>query len=191
VLVFENNGADIGATIPHPHGQIYAFPFLPPAPAQEAAVAARFGCAICAELALQGELESRIVSRLERFVTYTRYAAGWPFEVLIAPSAHVQTLAELEAEARTEFAQALAGALLRYRHVFNKPLPYMFWIHPGVHLHLHLVTTRRQSGTTRYVAAGELGSGTMFNPVLPEQAAALLRAATRARDAEAQVVGHG
>jgi UDPglucose--hexose-1-phosphate uridylyltransferase len=190
VLVFENNGADVGATIPHPHGQIYAFPFVPPLPAREAEVAAHYGCGICAELALPDELQARIVSRNDTFVSYTRYAAGWPFELLIAPSEHLRDLAQLDPATRADFADALADALVRYHDVFDEPLPYMFWIHPGVHLHLHLVTTRRQAGTTRYVAAGELGSGTMFNPVLPEEAAALLRAATHSRSEDAQV-GHG
>jgi UDPglucose--hexose-1-phosphate uridylyltransferase len=163
VLVFENNGADVGASIPHPHDEIYAFPFVPPAPARAADVAARFGCSICAELAVP-ELATRLISRNERFVTYARYAAGWPFEILIAPHDHARHLTELDSAARADFAQGLADALMRYRSVFDEPLPYMFWIHPGVHLHLHLVTTRRRAATTRYVAAGELGSGTMFQP---------------------------
>jgi UDPglucose--hexose-1-phosphate uridylyltransferase len=186
VVVFENNGAEVGATIPHPHGQIYGFPFLPPVPAREAEVAARFGCGICAELKLLDELAARVVARNDTFITFARYAAGWPFELLITPHAHAPTLEALSEAARSDFAQALADALARYRRIFDEPLPYMFWIHQGVHLHLHLVTTRRQAGTMRYVAGGELGSGTMFNPVLPEEAAALLRAAGSSSGEERQ-----
>jgi UDPglucose--hexose-1-phosphate uridylyltransferase len=190
VLVFENNGSDVGAAIPHPHGQIYAFPFMPPLPAREADVAERFGCPVCAELDAGDEQEARVVSRNDGFTTYTRYGAGWPFELLIAPTSHAPDLAALDPAGRSDFADALADALTRYRHVLDEPLPYMFWIHQGVHLHLHLVTTRRQAGTTRYVAAGELGSGTMCNPVLPEEAAGLLRAAAPARNGAARV-NHG
>jgi UDPglucose--hexose-1-phosphate uridylyltransferase len=175
VLVFENNGAEVGATIGHPHGQIYAFPFVPPVPAKEAAVAASFGCQICAELAHARELEPRIVDVNDSFIAYARYAAGWPFELLITPLGHVADLDELDEGERDDFARVLANALSRYRGLFAEPLPHMFWIHPGVHLHLHLVTTRRQANTIRYVAAGELGSGTLFNPVAPEVAAAMLR----------------
>ena len=177
VLVFENNGVEVGATIGHPHGQIYAFPFVPPVPAKEAAVAERFGCAICAELANERELEPRIVDVNESFVAYARYAAGWPFELLITPRAHTADLDGLDGRQRDDFALVLASALCRYRRLFDEPLPYMFWIHPGGHLHLHLVTTRRRANTIRYVAAGELGSGMLFNPVAPELAAAMLRGA--------------
>lgn len=190
VLVFENNGSDVGATILHPHGQIYAFPFVPPLPAREADVAARFGCPVCEELDAGDEQEARAVSRSDGFTTYARYAAGWPFELLIAPTSHVPDLAALDPTGRADFADALADALTRYRHVLDEPLPYMFWIHQGVHLHLHLVTTRRLAGTTRYVAAGELGSGTMFDPVLPEEAAALLRGVARFRSVEPHL-SHG
>ena len=175
VLVFENNGAEVGATIGHPHGQIYAFPFVPPVPAKEEAVAAKFGCAICAELKRTAELRSRIVDAKDSFIAYARYAAGWPFELLITPTDHIADLDGLDNDRRNDFAHILASSLRRYRCLFDNPLPYMFWIHPGVHLHLHLVTTRRQANTMRYVAAGELGSGTLFNPIAPEVAAAMLR----------------
>ncbi|HET8894861.1 MAG TPA: hypothetical protein VFM96_12265 [Gaiellaceae bacterium] len=175
VLVFENNGGEVGATIGHPHGQIYAFPYVPPAPAKEAAVAANFGCAICAELAAAPELEPRIVDAYDSFIAYARYAAGWPFELVITPTEHIADLDGLNGDQRDDFAQVLTSTLRRYRGLFDEPLPYMFWIHPGIHLHLHLVTTRRQANTVRYVAAGELGSGTLFNPVAPEVAAAMLR----------------
>jgi UDPglucose--hexose-1-phosphate uridylyltransferase len=175
VLVFENNGAEVGATIGHPHGQIYAFPFVPPVPAKEEEVAASSGCAICAELDDPVDLGPRVVDANDSFVAYARYAAGWPFELLITPTDHIADLDGLSSDQRSDFAHVLAGSLRRYRRLFADPLPYMFWIHPGVHLHLHLVTTRRQANTIRYVAAGELGSGTLFNPIAPEVAAAMLR----------------
>jgi UDPglucose--hexose-1-phosphate uridylyltransferase len=175
VLVFENNGAEVGATIGHPHGQIYAFPFLPPVPALEAQVASRWGCPICAELERGHELDARTVQTNGSVTAFTRYAAGWPFELIVTPTQHVADIAELEGWQRDDFALALRGVLSRYRQLFDEPLPYMFWLHPGVHLHAHLVTTRRQANTIRYVAAGEVGSGVMFNPVSPEVAARQLR----------------
>jgi len=67
--------------------------------------------------------------------------------------------------------------LSRYDRLFDRPFPYMLWVHPGVHLHLHLATPRRGAETLRYVAAGEVGSGTLMNPVVPEDAAEALRRA--------------
>jgi UDPglucose--hexose-1-phosphate uridylyltransferase len=176
VLVFENNGAEVGATIGHPHGQIYAFPFVPPAPAREARVAVEFGCPICSELEQETDLQARVVERNDSFIAYTRAAAEWPYELIVTPIEHLAHLDEFDAPHRDQLASILIGVLGRYHRLFDQPLPYMMWIHPGVHLHVHLVTTRRQASVPRYVAAGELGSGVMFNPVAPEQAARALRA---------------
>ncbi len=71
----------------------------------------------------------------------------------------------------------LADVLARYDRLFDRPFPYMLWIHQGVHVHVHLAPPLRRATTMRYVAAGELGSGTLFNPVVPEAAAAALREA--------------
>lgn len=181
-LVFENNGAEVGATIGHPHGQIYAFPFVPPVPAREARVAEEFGCPICAELEQERELESCVVERNRSFIAYARKAADWPFELIITSAAHLPDIETLDATGRDDLALILIGVLGRYERLFDQPLPYMMWVHPGVHLHVHLVTTRRQANVPRYVAAGELGSGVMFNPVAPERAAEALRAVAPASD---------
>jgi UDPglucose--hexose-1-phosphate uridylyltransferase len=175
VLVFENNGAEVGATIGHPHGQIYAFPFVPPVPALEARVAVEFGCPICSELERETDLQARVVERNDSFIAYTRAAAEWPYELIVTPIEHLADLDEFDAAHRDELASILIGVLARYHSLFDQPLPYMMWIHPGVHLHVHLVTSRRQASVPRYVAAGELGSGVMFNPVAPEHAAQALR----------------
>jgi UDPglucose--hexose-1-phosphate uridylyltransferase len=172
VLVFENRGADAGATIPHPHGQIYAFPFVPPVPAREAEVAARDGCALCAE-----EPGDRLVHDGPECRAYVPFASAWPYGVLVAPRRHVPSLAALDAPGRDGLAAALVDVLGRYDRLFGRPFPYLLWVHPGDHLHVHLATPWRGPGTIRYVAAGELGSGTLTNPVVPEDAAAALRAA--------------
>jgi UDPglucose--hexose-1-phosphate uridylyltransferase len=176
VLVFENRGEEAGATIPHPHGQIYAFPFVPPVPARERAIAAEHGCPLCAEQD-ERSLDLRLVARNDEFVAYTRAAAGWPYELLVAPRRHLAGLADIDEEGRGALAEILCDVLGRYERLFDEPLPYMLWIHPGVHLHIHLVTPLRAPGVRRFVAAGELGSGVMFNPVSPETSAAQLSAA--------------
>jgi UDPglucose--hexose-1-phosphate uridylyltransferase len=170
VLVFENRGADAGATIAHPHGQIYAFPFVPPVPAREAEVAAGSGCALCGE-----EPGDRLVFAGGGWRAYVPYASAYPYGLLVAPAAHVATLPELDDAARDGLAAALADVLSRYDRLFDRPFPYMLWIHPGVHLHVHLATPRRAAETLRYVAAGEVGSGTLTNPFVPELAAQALR----------------
>lgn len=170
VLVFENRGADSGATIAHPHGQIYGFPFVPPVPAREAEVAARDGCPLCAE-----EPGVRLVSACGGWRAFVPYASAYPYGLLLAPNDHVPSLAELGDAGRDELAELLVDVLGRLDRLFDSPFPYMLWIHPGVHLHLHVGPPRRAAQTLRYVASGEVGSGTFMNPVVPEAAAQALR----------------
>ncbi|MBA3842714.1 MAG: galactose-1-phosphate uridylyltransferase, partial [Actinobacteria bacterium] len=170
VLVFENRGADAGATIAHPHGQIYAFPFVPPVPAREAQVAARDGCALCAE-----SPGDRLVTESGVWRAYVPYAAAHPYGMLIAPTAHIAALSDLDDAGRDGLATVLADALARLDRLFDVPFPYMLWIHPGVHLHLHIAPPRRAAHTLRYIASGEVGSGTLTIPVVPELAAEALR----------------
>ncbi len=170
VLVFENRGADAGATIPHPHGQIYAFPFVPPAPAREAEVAAREGCPLCRDVAAE-----LVVHEAGGWRAWVPYASAWPYGMLLAPNRHVASLQELAAAERDGLAAALVDALGRLDRLFDRPFPYMFWIHPGVHVHAHVAPPRRSADTLRYVASGEVGSGTLTNPVVPEEAAEALR----------------
>jgi len=184
VLIFENRGPDVGATISHPHSQIYAFPFVPPVAALEATVATEFGCQICIELATLEEDRARLVAANDSFVAFARFAAGWPYELILASCEHLPDLSSLDRRLRSDLASLLGDVLARYDCLFDLQLPYMLWLHPGVHLHFHAVTTRRKANTTRFVAAGELGSGVMFNPVSPEDAAAHLRAARPLPDFE-------
>jgi UDPglucose--hexose-1-phosphate uridylyltransferase len=170
VLVFENRGELAGATIAHPHGQIYAFPFVPPVPAREAEVVLAHGCALCPPPA--SEL---VVSEAESWRAFVPYASAHPFGLLVVPERHVEGLPELEAPERDGLAAELEDVLSRYDRLFDGPLPYMLWIHHGVHLHVHLAPPFRAAGTMRWIAAGELGSGTLTNPVEPEVGAAALR----------------
>ncbi len=181
VLVFENRGREVGATIDHPHGQLYGFPFVPPVPAREADVAATHGCAVCAELRREASTPIRVVVEHPGWLAWVPYASGWPFGMLLAPRQHLGLLSELTSEERTGLAAALVDALGCYDRLFDAPFPYMLWVHqsPGMHLHVHVAPPRRGADALRHVAAGEVGSGTLFNPVTPEVAAEQLRAAAR------------
>jgi UDPglucose--hexose-1-phosphate uridylyltransferase len=192
VLVFENRGREVGATIDHPHGQIYGYPFVPPAPAREAAVARTHGCGVCAELALELREGARVVARHGDWVAYVPYASAYPFGMRLAPVRHVGGLAALDAAGRDALAALLVDALARYDRIWSPPVPgerfpYLLWFHQAPatttsederwHVHAHLAPPLRAPGVARYVASGELGSGTFSNPVVPEDAARALRAA--------------
>lgn len=184
VLVFENRGSGVGATIPHPHGQIYAFNYVPPVPLAELLEPS---CAICDELDGKGATgvshPSRVVASAKGWQAWTVWAPSFPYELLIAPEQHVGDLAGSRPTYRG-LVTVLKDALSALDALFSEPMPYMLWCHqrptdggiwPTAHLHFHVAPTRRDKGVARYVASGELGSGVMFNPVDPEDAAARLR----------------
>jgi UDPglucose--hexose-1-phosphate uridylyltransferase len=175
VLVFENRGAIVGATIPHPHGQIYGFPFVPPVPRREAAISEEHGCSVCATLRDEVADGSRVVRDVRGWVTYVPFASAHPYGLMLAPRAHQDGLPALDDESRDELAAALVDVVTRYDRLFDREMPYLMWIHHGVHVHVHFAPPLRSADTQRYVASGELGSGTYGNPVAPEAAAQALR----------------
>lgn len=175
VLVFENRGALVGATIPHPHGQIYAFPFVPPVPQREAVVAAEHGCTVCAAVRDERGDGTRVVHDDGDWLTYVPFASGYPYGVVVAPSEHHEGLPDLDDGSRDGLATALVDIVSRYDRLFDRELPYLMWVHHGVHVHVHFAPPLRSTGTQRYLASGEVGSGLPGNPVAPETAAAALR----------------
>lgn len=188
VLVFENRGRDVGATIDHPHGQIYAYPFVPPVPRREGAIAREHGCPICTELRQESTDGRRVVHDDEHWLAYVPFASHYPYELRLAARAHRARLSDLDDRERDGLAGALTDVLTRYDRLWRDApgasamFPYLLWIHQAPrsepehhHLHVHLAPPQRAPGVARYVASGELGSGTFSNPVLPEAAAAALR----------------
>jgi UDPglucose--hexose-1-phosphate uridylyltransferase len=178
VLVFENRGPEVGATIAHPHGQIYALDRVPDAPAAELRAE---GCALCETGPERSD--ALVVGRRGGWRAEVPWAAAWPFELLVSPVEHVPDLPSARAEAG-DLAAVLVDSLARLDQLFDAAAPYMLWFHqrptdggswPTAHLHAHVAPLWRAPGVVRYVAAGELGSGTFFNPVAPERAAARLR----------------
>ena len=181
VLVFENRGEEVGATIAHPHGQIYAYAEVPDVPLTELRRASRGECPVCAPA--DPALTVAIATGWHAWVPA---ASAYPYSLLVAPDVHRPDLSSLDGPQRDGLAAILVDALARLDRLFDAPLPYMLWIHqrptdggqwPEAHLHLHIVSPLRAPGVQRYVAAAELGSGAYTNPVVPEDAAAALRGA--------------
>jgi UDPglucose--hexose-1-phosphate uridylyltransferase len=173
VLVFENRGADVGATIAHPHGQIYAFDFVPELPRRE-----------LERGTLLGEPGDRLVAESPGWRAWVPSAPVFPYAVRLVPDDLVPDLPSLDDAGRDALAVLLVDVLERFDRLFDAETPYMLWIHqrpfdgndwPGVRMHVEIVTPWRAPGVTRYVAAGELGSGVYFNPVAPDTAAQALR----------------
>jgi UDPglucose--hexose-1-phosphate uridylyltransferase len=175
VLVFENRGPDVGATIAHPHGQIYAFDFVPDQPRRELLRGEQLG-----------EPGDRLVAEAPGWQAWVPEAPVFPYALRLVPDAPVPDLPSLDAAGRDGLAALLVDVLERLDRLFDAETPYMLWMHqrpfdgrdwPDARLHVEIVSPWRAAGVMRYVAAGELGSGVYFNPVSPEAAAQALRAA--------------
>ncbi|MET9747224.1 MULTISPECIES: galactose-1-phosphate uridylyltransferase [Streptomyces] len=198
VFCFENRGAEIGVTLGHPHGQIYAYPFTTPRTAlmlrslaahKDATGGENLFDAVLAE-ELSGE---RVVLESEHWAAFVPYAAHWPYEVHLYPKRRVPDLLGLDEAARTEFPQVYLELLRRFDRVFGEgepPTPYIAAWHqaPFGHLeefdgvtrddfalHLELFTIRRTSGKLKFLAGSESGMNVFINDVPPERAAERLR----------------
>jgi UDPglucose--hexose-1-phosphate uridylyltransferase len=187
VCVFENRGAEVGATIAHPHGQIYALDHVPPTIAAKAAAHRRHreragDCLSCA--ATQADARSdRVVSANESFVVAVPFAARWPFEVAVRARRHgLGRLSELDPVEQRDLAVALRDVVRRYDALFDLPLPYMMVAQEAPadehdwHLAFELYPLHRAPGMTKIRASVETGLGLFLNDVAPEDAARRLAA---------------
>ena len=190
VLPFENRGAEVGVTLHHPHGQIYAYPVVPPVPArmQQQAVEhlARHG---------RGPLESLIADEQRagarmlydgpHAVAFVPVCARYPYEVWVAPRTAVAHFGDLSPAQRADLARALQTVLRKYDGLWQRPLPYlMAWYqaptdgraHPEWHLHAEFYPPYRTRDRLKYLAGTELAAGFFAMDALPEDKARELQA---------------
>lgn len=190
VFIFENRGEAIGVTLHHPHGQVYAYSFLPPVAVRETGAFREHreqhdSCLSC-DLEVEERRDGRrTVLETPGWRVGVPFAARWPYEVHLTPTRHVGWLHELEAEERSGLALALKGLLTRYDALFGFPLPYIMAIHQrptggghhDEHLHLEFYPPNRTATKLKYLAGSEAGAGAFINDTLPEETAARLRSA--------------
>jgi UDPglucose--hexose-1-phosphate uridylyltransferase len=198
VFCFENRGAEIGVTLQHTHGQIYAYPFTTPRTAlmlrSVAAHKEMTGGENLFDAVLERELaDERVVLEGEHWVAFVPYTAHWPYEVHLYPKRRVPDLLGLDEAARTEFPKVYLELLRRFDRIFGEgepPTPYIAAWHQAPFgaleefdgvvredfaLHLELFTIRRTSGKLKFLAGSESGMNVFINDVPPERAAERLR----------------
>jgi UDPglucose--hexose-1-phosphate uridylyltransferase len=188
VYCFENRGPEIGVTLAHPHGQIYAYPFVTPRTSRMlGAVRAyrdRTGRDLVDDiLAAQQADESRIVVAGRHWTAFVPFAARWPYEVHLYPTRRVPDLTHLTDPERKEFCDIYLDVLRRFDRLFGAPAPYIAaWHqaplqdgHQELALHLELFTTRRAPGKLKHLAGTESGMDAFSNDIVPEEAALRLR----------------
>jgi UDPglucose--hexose-1-phosphate uridylyltransferase len=185
VQIFENRGAMMGASNPHPHGQIWANEWLPSEPTRELAQQRAYdGCVLCDYLRAELADGERAVVSNERFVALVPFWAVWPFETLVLPRVHTGSLLGLTEPDRDGLADILRRLTRRYDRLFGITFPYSMGLHqpptdgaeyPRWHLHGHFYPPLLRSATIRKFMVGyELLAGPQRD-ITPESAAARLR----------------
>lgn len=174
VLVFENRGAEVGATIAHPHGQIYAYDHVP----------ARQRRRLDGGWRPDADPGDRAVLQRDGWSVVVPFAPTFPLAVDVAP---VERLSDLTAMTDSD-RDALAGVLVdlfdRLDRLYDRPLPYMMWLnqrptvaegYDDAWFSIEIVSPWRAAGVQRFIAAAEIASDEYFNPVVPEDVAERLR----------------
>ena len=188
VLIFENKGEPVGVTLNHPHGQIYAFPFVPPILQKELQSAVEHmdetgNCLYCDILAEEYEDGCRIITDNQHFAAFVPFFARYPYEVHIYAKRHVQSLCDLTEEEKVGLAQVLKQLLVQYDNLFGFCLPYIMVLHqaptkghyPQYHFHFEFYPLNRTESKLKYLAGVESGAGTFITDMSPEDQAKKLR----------------
>jgi UDPglucose--hexose-1-phosphate uridylyltransferase len=191
VQIFENRGAMMGASNPHPHGQIWATEHIPNEPALELAAQQEYLAKhnkqlLSTYLTLELEQRDRIVAENETWVALVPFWAVWPFELLLLPKQNVARIEDLTSTQRSGLAAILKQVTSGYNRVFDTPFPYSMGLHPApadgeAHpewlLHLHFYPPLLRSATVRKFMVGFELLGSPQRDITPESAAATLQAA--------------
>ena len=174
-LVFENRGAEVGATIAHPHGQIYAYDHIPSRPAR----------LLTAQWSPDLQPGERFVAEHGDWLASVPFASTYPIAVNLAPRHQIPDVGSLSSDERDQLATLLIDVLGRLDRLYDQPLPYMMWLNqrptdggewPQAWFNVEIVSPWRRAGVPRFIAAAEVSCEEYFNPVIPEALAEQLRA---------------
>jgi UDPglucose--hexose-1-phosphate uridylyltransferase len=196
VMIFENTGVAIGVTMPHPHGQIYAFPFLPPLVQTEVDAAREyyqrhFSCLYCELLKRELTDQVRMVAANESFSAFVPFAARFPSEIQIYANRHFSGLKDMTDAERDHLAAMLSIVRRKYDNLYDlqglepadNVLPLMMIVrlppvrgeHPYHHFHIDFLPLQRSQKKLKYLASVETAGGTYLADTRPEERAEALR----------------
>ncbi len=189
VEIFENRGAMMGASNPHPHCQIWANQSVPNIPAQEQQSLASYAvahrrCLLCEYVDFEERSGERLVCSNQSFVAVVPFWAVWPFEVLVLGRGHVSSIDQLGNPARDALAELLRRVAARYDNLFKVPFPYSMGfhqkptdgeLHPEWHMHAHFLPPLLRSATVRKFMVGYELLCSPQRDITPESAAERLR----------------
>jgi UDPglucose--hexose-1-phosphate uridylyltransferase len=190
VQIFENRGAMMGASNPHPHCQIWSTDFVPDEPAAETRAQAEHlkltgHCLLCEYLKAEQKAGERILFENEHFTALVPWWATWPFEVMILSRRHLGAIPELSEAERDSLADVLGRMAIRFDNLFETSFPYTMGFHqtptdgqehPEWHFHAHFYPPLLRSATIRKFMVGFEMLGMPQRDITPESAAERLRA---------------
>jgi UDPglucose--hexose-1-phosphate uridylyltransferase len=188
VFIFENTGVAIGVTMPHPHGQIYALPFVPPLVSRELETASEHlhnngECIYCRILREEIADGRRLVAQNANFTAFVPFFARWPSEMQIYPRRHFAGIADMTNEEATDLASLIKIVRMKYDRLYGFPMPLMMLLrqaptqgaHPYFHFHVEFYPIQRSATKLKFLAGIESGAGTFLNDTIAEQQAKILR----------------
>ena len=189
VQIFENRGAMMGASNPHPHCQIWATASIPEQPSRELASQTAYRkthgrCLLCDYIRIEEEQNARIVCENEGFVALVPFWAIWPFEILIGSRRHFGAMHELTNQEIGSLSEILQRVTSTYDLIFGVPFPYSMGFHQAPtdgeehsewHFHAHFYPPLLRSATIRKFMVGFEMLGTPQRDITPESAAERLR----------------
>lgn len=192
IFIFENRGDVVGVTMPHPHGQIYGYSYIPKKLEVEIESAkehkAKTGnCLFCDILKTELEVGDRIIIENEDFVTFLPFFTDYPYGVYIMAKEHVQNLSQFNDRQKDNLAKILKETAGTLDSLFGYPFPYMMCMHQepvnsgdfsdSFHFHIEFFPPMRAADKQKFNASSETGAWAACNPTAPEEKAVELRAA--------------
>jgi UDPglucose--hexose-1-phosphate uridylyltransferase len=189
VQIFENKGEMMGASNPHPHGQIWATSHIPNEPLKEGLSQLRYlthkkACLLCDYLQIEKDTMNRIVTKNEYFTALVPFWAVWPFEMILIANRHIASLVDLNQAEIEGLAEILRRVTTRYDNLFNTHFPYSMGFHqapvnngehPEWHMHAHYYPPLLRSATIRKFMVGFEMLASPQRDITPESAAEKLR----------------
>lgn len=192
VFIFENRGEVVGVTMPHPHGQIYGYSFVPKKLQLEVESAKEFKeekgkCIFCEMLEQEQKAESRIVFETEHFTVFLPFFCEYPYGVYIMSKRHIGNIAEFTDEEKADFARVMKETTGMLDSLFDYKFPYMMCMHNApvngedtseyFHFHVEFFPPMRSAEKQKFNASSETGAWAHCNPTAPEEKAKELREA--------------
>lgn len=191
VMIFENRGDVVGVTMPHPHGQIYAYPFIPKKVEQKLLSAQKYlkdngRCLFCDWLKAEQDFAKRVLFENDHFSVIIPFFAEFAYSTQIISKSHIDFITAFNDEQKTALADAVRNTVGMYDSLFDEPFPFMMCMFnapvnvehtEGFHFHIEFFPPMRSEEKQQFLASSETGAGAHCNPTIPEEKAEELKAA--------------